>query len=797
MLSRLFRHPRAIIMAVLSASILLGWQGRHFEINASAETLISDNNRDYLESRKINQRFAPEEFLLVVYEPRNHALFSEKSFADIRELTEKLSALERVETVRSILNVPLLSELDALAGEVNPEDYTQNRLQLPAERLSDIFRNHPIYEGLIVDREQTASAIQLLYRQNPKLEALESRITTLKLKALDETLSYEETLELEKLVRQAEPLRSELREQRHREVEHILEIIEPYRSEAELYLGGVQVLGYELISIIKRDLALFGSAIAVVICLVLALLFRSVRWVLIPVVCCASSVALTLGLFGLLGLKATVISSSFVALQLILTLAIVIHLIVQYRESLRKLPDASQYEVVLDSVRRKIAPCLFAAATTSIGFGSLLLSGIQPVISFGWMMVVAMAVSTLCSLLLVPAINLILPRRQAPERNSFFREFIGGCHHLATQKKAAVYPGSALLALAVGAGVMQLSVENSFINYFADDTRIHRELSYVDQKFGGSTPLDIIYRIPRDEQAEIPTLSAETVQRLQRIQHQLEQHEAVGTTLSVVNFTELAKQINQGKPLTEYELTAVYWSLDKSVRRDLLGAFFAPDAQELRISTRIKDSTKNLNRKQLLTDIREDLKQQNIPEKDVKLTNLFVLYQGLLEQLFSSQILTLGAVFAVLGVAFALIFRSLKLALIALVPNSFTALFVLGSMGWLNVPLDFMTITIAAIAVGIAVDDTIHYIHRFLEERERGGDATEICDRTHHAVGYALLYTSLIVIFGFALLAFSDFTPSIMFGAFTGLAMGIAMLTDLTLLPALLHQFAGKPSKNP
>lgn len=792
MLAGLFRFPLAIIFLIAALTAVLGWHSRQFEINASAETLISDDNRDYLESSKATQRFAPEEFLLVVYQPQNHKLFSDQSFRDIRELTRELQALDRVETVRSILNVPLLSEMDGLSSDIDTRNYTQEKLNLSAEKLAGIFQDHPIYEGLIVDRKQSASGIQLLYRQDPKLASLESRITTLKLKALDEQLSTAETVELSNLEQQAEPLRAELRQQRHREVEQVLDIVEPYRAQAHIYLGGIQVLGYELISIIKSDLSLFGSIIALVICAVLALLFRSLRWVFVPVACCASSVTMTIGLFGLLGLKATVISSSFVALQLILTLAIVIHLIVQYRESLRNMPDASQREVVLDSMRRKLAPCLFAAATTSIGFGSLLLSGIQPVISFGWMMVVAMFVSTVCSLLLVPAFNLMLPRQDVPQRNSLFRRLISACHCLASHYRRAVYTGSTVLAVAVGAGVAFLSVENSFINYFEQDTRIHKELKFVDQNFGGSTPLDIIYSIPSEERAEVPTLSAATVQRLQRIQHALEQHDAVGTTLSVVNFTELAKQINQGKPLTEYELTAVYWSLDKSVRRDLLGAFFAPDAQELRISTRIKDSTQNLDRKQLLSDLRADLEAQGIPESAVSLTNLFVLYQGLLEQLFSSQILTLGAVFAALGLAFALIFRSLRLALIALIPNLFTALFILGSMGWLNVPLDFMTITIAAIAVGIAVDDTIHYIHRYREEQARG--SADISKRTHHAVGYALLYTTLIVTCGFSLLAFSDFTPSIMFGTFTALAMAIAMLTDLILLPALLDQFAEKPT---
>ena len=788
MLDRLFRHPKLLLAVFLGATLALGWQARHFEINASADTLIADDNIHFLESRDVAQRFAPEEFLLLVYQPDDGKIFSEQSQKAIQALADKLSALERVATVRTILNVPLLSQMDGLSAEIDPDQYTQSSLNLPAQKLAEIFRDHPVYEGLIINPEQNASAIQLLFKENANLRKLESRELALKQKALQSELSATEQKELAQLEADIEPLLSELREQRNSEVQQILALIKPYEKNADIYLGGLQVLGYELISIIKRDLLLFGSAIAVSISVMLLLLFRSLRWVLVPMVCCASSVAITLGLFGLMGLKATVISSSFVALQLILTLAIVIHLIVQYRETEQEQPNANQRELVLTSLKRKLAPCFYAGLTTSVGFASLLLSGIQPVISFGWMMVIAMAISIACSLLLMPAINLLLPKQETPSRNSLFRWFINRCHWLATQRAGSLYLVCTLLAVGLTFGLVRLDVENSFINYFDKGTRIYKELRYVDQTFGGSTPLDIIYSIPQVQQADTPTLSAQTVQTLQQLQHAIEQHHAVGTTLSVVNFTELAKQINDGKPLTEYELTALYRTLDRSVREDLVGAFFSPDTQQLRISTRIQDSTENLDRKALLQDIKTSIADLGIDTEAVQITGLFVLYQQLLEQLFNSQILTLGAVFAALGAMFLMIFRSLKVAIIALIPNALTALAILGLMGWLGVPLDFMTITTAAIAVGIAVDDTIHYVHRYREEQH----SDEPTRRTHDAIGYALLYTSIIVICGFSLLLFSDFTPSVMFGLFTALAMAVAMITDLTLLPAMLERFVRK-----
>lgn len=178
-----------------------------------------------------------------------------------------------------------------------------------------------------------------------------------------------------------------------------------------------------------------------------------------------------------------------------------------------------------------------------------------------------------------------------------------------------------------------------------------------------------------------------------------------------------------------------------------------------------------------------------VPPDDYTLTNLFVLYQDLLERLFRSQILTLGIVYAVLALAFLAIFRSVTIALIALAPNVLATLAVPGFMGWLRIPLDFMTITIASIAMGIAVDDTIHYIHRYREEL-RDGPADRAVTRSHGTVGYAVLYTSLIIVLGFSLLAFSDFVPSVLFGLLTALAMTLALVFALTVLPALLSRFA-------
>jgi uncharacterized protein len=782
-------HPGIVLVFFLLCTIALGWQARHFTIDASAETLLMRNDPNYMLTELVDRRFSYQEFLLVAYQPKNRPVFSQETFRVLRTMSEKLQQLERVASIRSILNVPVFSQMDTESlALTDPATLTMEHQNYTPAELQEAFTGNPLYEDLLINREQTATAIQVLFRSDPELDRIYNRIIDLWQESLKRELSETENLELERLREEAEPLEQELNQTRITEIESIRAIVAEHEDEAAIYLGGLHVLGYQLIRIIKNDLIVFGGAIAAMICLILFLLFRKVRWVIIPIACCGCSVLLTMGLFGLLGLKTTVISSNFIALQLILTLALVIHLIVQYREYSATHPEWDQIELVRNTLLRKAAPVLYAGLTTSVGFGSLILSNIQPVIAFGWMMIIAMAFSIGVSLVLFPAVLALFGREQPVSAGKFSGSFLHVCAGLSLNHPLLIGLFSiCLLAASVG-GILRLDVENSFINYFRERTRVHQELSFIDRQFGGSTPLDLVYTIPAADQKQDLVMTADTVQTLQLIQHALGQHEAVGNILSVVNVTQLAKEINDNKPLTEYELTALYWTMEDSLREELLGSFFSSAHRQVRFGIRIQDTTEGLNRSQLLADIRSDMESLGIPAEQYMLTNLFILYQDILQRLFRSQILTLGLVYGVLMLAFWVIFRSLKVALIGITPNILSILAMLGTMGWLGIPLDLMTITIAAIAMGIAVDDTIHYIHRYLEELGEGSGEQAV-PRSHASVGHAILYTSLIIVLGFSLLAFSDFVPSIIFGLLSGLAMVLALGANLCILPAFLNKW--------
>ena len=405
-----------------------------------------------------------------------------------------------------------------------------------------------------------------------------------------------------------------------------------------------------------------------------------------------------------------------------------------------------------------------------------------------------MIISIASSLLLFPSFLTLFSRQSESSLQNINRIIIRFFSHCSLNYNKLIVVVSIVVVIISVLGLFRLQVENSFLNYFKESTQVREELSFIDQEFGGSTPLDLVYSIDEKEKKPDLLLSAKTVQSLQKIQHVLRQYEATGNITSVVNFTELARQINHGQPLTEYELSVIYTLLDNELKEQLLGAYFDPDTSQLRISMRIQDSTPGFNRADFLATLKKDLEGLGLQQENYSLTNLFVLYQDILQRLFSSQIMTLGLVFIALTLVLFGVFKSIKVALITVIPNILTTIIILGIMGWLHIPLDLMTITISAIAMGIAVDDTIHFTHRYLEQRQTE-DVQQATINTFNSVGYAMLYTTVIVTIGFSLLSFSDFVPSMVFGLLTGLAMLLALLTDSTLLPVLLNRFVASPNK--
>jgi predicted RND superfamily exporter protein len=575
-------------------------------------------------------------------------------------------------------------------------------------------------------------------------------------------------------------------------------------------------------------LKVFGLGVLLFLIVTLSVIFRNFRWVLLPMLCCAFSAISMMGLLGMFGWQVTVVSSNFISLQLIITMAITIHLIVRYRGLASQNPGAEQRHLILDTVRLMVTPCLYAALTTIAGFGSLLLCDLLPVQTFGWMMIAGIIVSLGITFLLFPAGLMVLHRRpprahQAVRKSRvsltlFLAEFTG------TNGKTILVSGVIIFVISL-LGISRLVVENSFIDYFKDTTEIYQGLKVIDQKLGGTSPLDVIIDLEepeRSSQAAAPGIDSKsgdefaefddefaefdefdsieddesywfTVEKMAlvtRIHEYLDNLPETGKVLSLATMLKIAEDFNNGQPLDNFQLALVYKELPDTFKTMILAPYVSVEHNQLRYAIRVKDSEESLRRNELVKKIKYDLiNKLDLREDNVHLTGLLVLYNNMLQSLFESQILTLGVVVIALMGMFLILFRSLKIALIAITPNLLAIGAVLGVIGWLNIPLDMMTITIAAISMGIAVDNTIHYIYRFRQEFDVEHNYVKTMFRCHTSIGFAIYYTSVTIIIGFSILALSNFLPTIYFGLLTGLAMLIALIGSLTLLPQLLIVF--------
>ncbi|MBS1254503.1 MAG: hypothetical protein MAG581_00298 [Deltaproteobacteria bacterium] len=812
-------YPKIILLLLLLCIAALGYQARYLEIDASAETLLLEDDKDLAFTRKVNQRYGNQDFLVLTFTP-NADLLADSTLKTLKQLSAELQTLARVETVVSILNVPLLESPPKPVKELLENVPTLESPGINKELAKLEFLNSPIYSDNLVSPDFKTTALLINLHDDPLYRELLQQRNTLRAKEKTGTLSGNEQKDLEEVLIEFKKHRDKMRIVEHNNISQVRAIAEKYRDDAKIFLGGASMVADDLITFIRSDLQVFGSAVLVFLIATLWTIFRQLRWILLPVITCSFSVLTTSGFLGLFGWEVTVISSNFISIQLIITMAITIHLIVRYRELARLNPQIDQRQLILDSTMFMARPCTFAVLTTVVGFASLVLSGILPVMNFGWMMSAGIGVSLFLTFLIFPVLLMQMPKIM-PNTSFESRFALTKIFADITERHGRTILIISVVALILSIiGASKLNVENSFIDYFKENTEIYQGMKVIDQQLGGTTPLDLIVQLEKSEdetQQEIEQstdeeelddeeefdsfeeefeetageaqywFTAEKMEQIEKIHDYLDGLEQTGKVVSLGTMLKVGKTLNSGKPLDNFLLALIYNELPEQFRKIILDPYVSVEHNEARFYVRIRDSEPNLRRNELLQQIDNDLTTKlDIPEDKGRMASLLVLYNNMLQSLFRSQILTLGVVILSFLIMFMFLFRSIIIALIAIFPNVLSIGVVLGFMGWMGIPLDMMTITIAAISVGIAVDNTIHYIHRFRHEFSTDNNYLAAMHRSHESIGYAMYYTSITIIIGFSILVLSKFIPSIYFGLLTGLAMLIALLAALTLLPQLL-----------
>ena len=794
------------ILAALLPSIPL------FDLDASSDTLLLEKDKDLKKFREVARRYGVKEFLFVTVSPPGD-LFAEESLAIVRDLRDEIDALDTTRSVISLLDVPLVLNIDSTLAQIANNFRTLESDDVNIEKARSELLNSPVYRDLVLNPEGTTTALQIFLNPHPEFKAVQERRADLLYKRAVEGLTEAEAGELARVDSEYEANKGAIDEEVHQVVGEIREIMDRHSHRAELHLGGVPMIIDDMITFIRNDLISFGIGVFVFLVVMLGYLFREVRWVVLPLASCVYASLFMIGLLGLAGWKVTVISSNFVSLMLIITMSMNIHLVVRYREFIRDEPDASHQDLVRWTMEHMARPCMYTALTTMIAFASLFFSSIKPVINFGLMMSIGLVVIYITSFTLFPAILLLFPKRELarPESDSYrFTESLGWF----TERFGMLVLVLSVAAAAIGiSGSLKLEVENSFINYFHKDTEIYQGLKLIDDTLGGTTPLEVVlnFRPPPEVQPDNPELggaddelaelfgdydfddnddtwfTTEKVDRIKAVHDYLDGLPEVGKVLSLASVLRVAEEVNDGRTFSAFELNVIYKRIPGALKSTMLDPYISIPEDEARISIRIKDSLPDLRRAHLLQKIDAELQSKlGLQPHEYEMTGLLVLYNNMLQSLFQSQIQTLGVV--MLGILLMLwfLFRSFTIAVIGVIPNILAASTILGFMGWMQIPLDMMTITIAAITIGIAVDDCIHYLYRYKVEFPERQDYVATMHYCHANIAKAAFYTTITITVGFSILVLSNFIPTILFGLLTAIAMIFALLAALTLMPKLI-----------
>jgi len=814
------KKPKATLLILIVLLLSFGYFSKNFQLDASSDTLLLENDPDLKYLREVNKKYGSKDFLVLTYTHKPSDSYNFKSENTIRNLALLKNSLENlkwVDRVITILDVPLLKNNDDPLAERIKNFKTLSSRDVDLERGFDEIINSPIYKNFVISNDGKTSGIIVYIKPDEKLTGL---IQTKNYYLDKKELTRDDSKKYKLFLKEYDAYKKVYKKKNHENINEIRRVIDNHPAPGEakrnsfdaypiIHLGGIPMIADDMMTFIKNDIIVFGAGVFLFIVATLWFVFRSIVWVCVPLLSCFFSVLIMVGFLGLVGWKVTVISSNFIALMLILTMAMNIHMSVRYLQFRKENPDVSNSDALLWTSEKMFWPILYTVLTTICAFLSLIFSGIKPIIDFGWMMTVGLLVSMSVTFTLLPVALSILSGQNISYREEKKSKITSFLSNVAQKNTKTIFTSAVLVVFISIIGITKLEVENSFINYFDKETEIYKGMKLIDEELGGTTPLDIIVKFPKKEKKDDAEddwgdeekdddkywFTRNKIDRITQVHDYVDNLEAVGKVISFASMVRVAEDLNDGKKLQALEMGVLYTKIPDSIKKEIINPYISIKNDEAKISLRIVDSKEDLRRNELINKINHDLeKTLGLKKEDFKLAGLLILFNNLLQSLFKSQILTLGIVMAGITFMFLVLFRNVTLSFIGVVPNFMAAFLILGIIGLLGIPLDMMTITIAAITIGIAVDNSIHYIYRFKEEFKKIKDYNKTLQECHDTVGVAILNTSITIVFGFSILVLSNFIPTIYFGVFTGIAMLLAMVSVLTLLPKLILTF--KPFGN-
>ena len=773
----------------------------NIKLDASSDTLILKNDKTFEYFEYYNNIFPSKNFLILAVKSNKN--IDENYLQNVQKLNEKIKNLKNVESTLTILDAPiLLSNNITLSELANSDIETIRNTNIDNDIILDEFSNSPILKDQLINKDKNLTSIIIYTKKNDNLKELRIKKNQNELNK-DERKNIEKKYNLEKI---------KYNNVRDKLILDIREIISTENNEYKYYLGGIDMIASDTISFVKNDIKIFGFAVLIFIVFVLFLIYRDIKWVIIPLITTVYSVLFMTGFVGFMKWEITAISSNFISLMLILSISMNIHIVNHYRiHSI----DNTITNKLYYTMTKMFWPCLYTGLTTIVAFSSLLFSNIKPIIDFGFIMVFALLFIFLSSFTILPLLISFFPKIKKDKIKRFF--ILDLFYKISIKNTYIIFSINLIFICFSIYGINKLNVENSFINYFKSNTEIHKGMKLIDTELGGTTPIDVIIKFNKDKFdidindnienndedlifedeifleedlfseniSEESWFTDEKIITIKKIHQYLESRKEIGKVQSIYSLIEMGNLINK-KELTNFEISILYKEIPENYKIRLINPFLSTENNMVKINARVKDSYE-INRNQLIFEIKKYIESEFNNVDTFEINGLLVLYNNMLQSLFDSQLKSFGIILLAIFVMFLILFQSIKLSIFGMIPNIIASTFILGLIGNLGIPLDIMTITIAAITIGIAVDNTIHYIYRVKENKNN--IIEESIKKAHNNVGNAVLTTSLTIAFGFSVLILSNFIPTILFGLFTALAMILAMLGVLITLPTLIYKY--------
>ena len=808
----ILKKPIVTLILILAVVAGLSTNIQYINIDASPDSLLLDSDPDLEFYREVHREYGSDEYIIVGYQP-NKDLYQQETINFIQELTEELKTAPGISGVNSITNVPLLQQSRSQGEDGVSAFQNLTNQNVDVSSAAKEFATSPIYSSNLVSLDTRSTAIKVDIQKNQELVSLIQQKYIL-LDQLNDTTNASNLALSNQLddINTQIPLQRAIINQRYKDaLEDIRSTLSDYHDHGKFYLAGAPLIANDIKIFINNDVRVFGISMIAIMFIVLFLFFRRLSWVLLSLVCAFLNVLMVSGLIGLFGLQLTIISSNFVALLIIFSITLSIHVIIRYQEVSANNPNDLDNNLI-NAVKQIATPCIYMVATSAIAFISLIVSDIQPVIFFGLIMVMGLLCAFLLTFTVLPILIHLFKPTVNINKSENSSSLLNDVLNVIRQSKSVVASSIFLIAAISVYGITQITVENRFIDYFKSDTELHQGLIFIDQELGGTVPLELLLEAPEinksdteefeeddefadylDEEEDSFTQQSywynrRGINKVKAVHDYLENLEQIGKVLSISSTEKVFRQLAKGEELEDFHLALIHKKVPDNIKDVLINPYISKQGNQARLVARIKDSDHTLIRNDLLNKIEKDINENLISNgESIRLSGISVLYNNVLQSLYQSQILTLGTVFICILIMLLILFRSFSLAIIGTLPNIFTAFFILGAMGLLRIPLDIMTITIAAITIGIGVDYAIHYIHRFKKEINHGANYQQAISTVQLTVGKALYYTSITVTLGFIILVTSSFKPSIYFGLFTSIAMIVSLFATFTIIPLLIN----------